>query len=83
MPLLRGRLDPKDDVLRTGDKLKTQRLKRKSKPDKGKVDAANIIDAERTKTIEWQLPDYDEPVPEPPEKRVMKSEQDQGKGRSG
>ena len=47
-------------------------LKRKSKPDKGKVDAANIIDAERTTTIKWQLPDYDETVPEPPGKRLMK-----------
>ena len=47
-------------------------LKRKSKHDKGKVDAANIIDAERTTTIKWQLPDYDETVPEPPGKRLMK-----------
>ncbi len=43
-------------------------MKRKAKPDKGKVHTTNIIDVERTKTIEWQLPDYDEPVPESPEK---------------
>ncbi len=47
-------------------------MKRKGKPRKGEIDAANIIDAERTKTIRWQLPDYDKPVPEPPEKRMMK-----------
>ncbi len=39
-------------------------LKRKGKPRKGEIDAANIIDAERTKTIKWQLPDYDKPIPE-------------------
>jgi hypothetical protein len=47
-------------------------LKRKAKPDKGKVDAANIIDAERTTTIKWQLPDYEKPTPETPERRIMK-----------
>ena len=47
-------------------------LKRKAKPDKGKVDTANIIDTERSTTIKWQLPDYDEPVPESPSKRLMK-----------
>ena len=47
-------------------------LKRKAKPDKGKVDAANIIDAERTTTIKWQLPDYEKPTPETPERRMMK-----------
>jgi hypothetical protein len=47
-------------------------LKRKGKPQKGEIDAANIIGAERAKTIEWQLPDYDEPVLESPEKRMLK-----------
>ena len=47
-------------------------LKRKAKPDKGKVDTANIIDTERSTTIKWQLPDYDEPVPESPAKKMMK-----------
>ncbi len=47
-------------------------MKRKAKPDKVKVNTANIIDAERSKTIEWQLPDFDEPVPESPAKRLMK-----------
>ena len=43
-------------------------LKRKGKPRKGEIDSDNIVDAERTKTIEWQLPDYEKPVPESPEK---------------
>ena len=47
-------------------------LKRKGKPQNGEIDKANIISAERTKTIQWQLPDYEKPVPEPPEKRMMK-----------
>jgi hypothetical protein len=47
-------------------------LKRKGKPQEGEIDTANIIDAERTKTIKWQLPDYDEPVPESPKKGMMK-----------
>jgi hypothetical protein len=47
-------------------------LKRKAKPDKGKVDTANIIDAEKTKTIKWHLPDYDKPTPEAPERKMMK-----------
>ena len=54
-------------------------LKRKAKPDKGKVDAANIIDAERIKMIKWQLPDYDEPVPESPNKRMMKRKMSRNK----
>ena len=47
-------------------------LKRKGKPRKGEIDSDNIVDAERTKTIKWQLPDYEKPVPESPEKGMMK-----------
>jgi len=47
-------------------------LKRKGKPQEGEIDTANIIDAERAKSIPWQLPDYDKPIPESPEKRMMK-----------
>ena len=47
-------------------------LKRKGKPQDGEIDTANIIDAGRAKSIPWQLPDYDKPIPESPEKRMMK-----------
>jgi hypothetical protein len=47
-------------------------LKRKGKPRKGEIDSDNIVETERTKTIEWQMPDYEKPVPESPEKRMMK-----------
>jgi hypothetical protein len=47
-------------------------LKRKGKPRKGEIDSDNIVGPERAKTIEWQLPDYEKPVPESPEKRMMK-----------
>ncbi len=47
-------------------------MKRNGKRRKGEIDTAKTIDAERTKTIRWQLPDYDKPVPESPEKRMLK-----------
>ena len=46
-------------------------LKRKGKPQNGEIDTANIIGSERTKSIQWQLPDYDKPIFESPVKKMM------------
>ena len=52
-------------------------LRRNRKPQDGEIDTTNIIDAERAKSIPWQLPDYDKPIPESPEKKNDEKKREQ------
>jgi hypothetical protein len=47
-------------------------LKRKGKPRNAEIDASNIVDPERTKSIPWHLTDSEKEVPESLERRMVK-----------